>query len=550
MKTSQLFPAALAVVVSACVNAPSSSTSPVVLDALELKAPGDTFSVRSTLQLEAFGLYSNGERQRVSGDVSWSSSDPDTIAIDQTGVARLVKSGRARVTVKLDGKEAGHSFVVSAATARGLELYPNDLFEAPRGLTPQLRLYATFSDGTRREVTAEAQWTASGTGTWPLSEPGRFQLDAQGDVELIARFSGLEARKAVRVLPASPVSLRLEALESPLRPGESLSFRAVATFTDGASRDVTLDAIVRSLDGHIAEVQGTAVRGVSIGRARIVAQYASVQASRYATVVARQLVSLVGNLPHADVAGGRSVNFRVVAAFDDGTWQDVTDAALWLSSDASIAEVGQDAGQAGRVTGRQQGFAQVTARYGAEAVAFTVTTTAPVLEDLGLSLPSAQLVVGQRATFAVYGRFSDGAVVNLSQVGLLRSSPLVGATLAGDLLELEGLSEGAASVEVEVSGLIRTLPVTVVTEAVTELLIERRVSEAGGPSRSLRALARYADGSTVDVTELCDWSSADPSSLDVSAIPGQRGELIVGQGGAARISATMAGHGASFDVNP
>ena len=550
MKTSQLFAAALAVVVSACVNAPSSSTSPVVLEALELKAPGDTFSVRSTLQLQAFGLYSNGERQRVSGEVSWSSSDPDTIAIDQTGVARLVKAGRARVSASLDGKEAGHSFVVSAATARGLELYPNDLFEAPRGLTPQLRLYATFSDGTRREVTAEAQWTASGAGTWPMQEPGRYRLDAQGDVELIARFSGLEARKALRVLPASPVSLRLEALESPLRPGESLAFRAVATFTDGTSRDVTLDAMVRSLDGHIAEVQGTAVRGVAIGRARIVAQYASVQASRYATVVARQLVNLAGNLPHADVAGGRSVSFRVVAEFDDGTRQDVTDAALWSSSDVAIAEVGQDVGEAGRVTGRQQGFAQVTARYGNEAVAFTVSTTAPVLEDVGLSLPSARLVVGQRATFAVYGRFSDGAVVNLSQVALLRSSPLVGATLAGDLLELDGAAAGAAAVEVEVSGLIRTLPVTVGTEAVTELVIERRVSESGGFSRSLRAIARYADGSTADVTELCDWSSADPTALDVSALPGQRGELITGQGGATRISATMAGHSASFEVDP
>jgi hypothetical protein len=289
---------------------------------------------------------------------------------------------------------------------------------------------------------------------------------------------------------------------------------------------------------------------VAVGRARIVADYAGVQASRYATVVARQLVGLTGNLPHADVPGGRSVAFRVVAAFDDGTSMDVTDAALWLSSDSSVAEVGQASGDAGRVTARQQGFAQVTARYGGEAIAFTVSAVAPVLEDLGLSLPSARLVVGQRATFAAYGRFSDGAVVNLSQVALLRSSPLVGATLSGDLLELEGVADGAASVEVEVSGLIRTLPVTVGTEAVTELVIERRFSEASGPSRSLRAIARYADGSTADVTELCDWSSADPAGLDVSTLPGQRGELITGSTGQARITATMAGQTAAFEVSP
>jgi hypothetical protein len=545
MQTSRVVAAALAVVVSACVNAPSSSSPTSTLQLIELKSPGDTFTVRSTLQLEAYGVYSNGQRLRISDQVLWDSSDPDTIAIDQAGVARLTKAGRARVSARLDDKQASTSLVVSAAVARTLELYPNDLFEAPRGLTPQLRLFANFSDGTRREVTAEARWTASGAGTWPMQEPGRYRLDTQGDVDLIARFGELEARKTVRVLPARPVALRLEALEQPVRPGESIGFRAIASFTDGASRDVTLDAMVRSLDAHIAEVHGTAVRGVSVGRARIVADYAGVQASRFATVVARQLIGLTGNLPHADVPGGRSVGFRVTASFDDGTSMDVTASALWQSSDQSIAEVSE----VGLVTARQQGFAQVTARYGGEAAAFTVSTVAPVLEDLGLSLPSARLVVGQQATFAVYGRFSDGAVVNLSPVAILRSPPAVAATLSGDLLALEALADGTASVEVEVSGLVRILPVTVGVEAVTDLVVERRTSEAGGPARGLRAIARYADGSTADVTELCDWSSEDPAALDVSSIPGQRGELIFGTG-SARISAGMAGLRTLFDVNP
>ena len=81
------------------------------------------------------------------------------------------------------------------------------------------------------------------------------------------------------------------------------------------------------------------------------------------------------------------------------------------------------------------------------------------------------------------------------------------------------------------------------------LVVERRTSEAGGPARGLRAIARYADGSTADVTELCDWSSEDPAALDVSSIPGQRGELIFGTG-SARISAGMAGLRTLFDVNP
>ncbi|MDP1914867.1 MAG: hypothetical protein Q8L14_01390 [Myxococcales bacterium] len=544
MKTTSVMAAALAVVVSACAGGSSSSTPEPTLQLLEVQSPGTTFSVRSTVQLEAYGVFSDGSKVRVSPTASWSSSDPSIIDVDQRGLARLVKAGRARLSVQLDGKEGGTSIEVAAATARALEVYPTDLFEAPRGLMPQLRLFANFSDGTRRDVTAEATWLASGPGTWPLAEKGHFRLDEQGDVFVLARFGGLEARKDLRVTPPAVIALRLEPMSAPMRPGQSMPLSAIATFTDGSSRDVTLDARVSSLDSHIARIQGREVQAIAQGRARLVADYAGFTSSRAVIVSALQLVGLTGSMPHADVPSGRTLRFQLFAAFDDGSALEVSDSALWLSADEQLASVALD----GTVTARKQGLANISARYGGQQVDFTIGVQAPVLEGVNVTLPQTRLLVGQQASFAVLGRFSDGAVLNLTPVAVLRASPFVSVSTGADLANVVGLSEGPATVEIEVSGYVQVVQLSVTAETIERLTVERLVSELGIAERRVRAFATYSDKVVLDVTELCDWSTSD-TAMGLSNAPGSRGEF--GQMGTeAEITASMMSFRASFSLSP
>lgn len=544
MKSNSVMTAALAVVVSACVGGSSSSTPEPTLQLLEVQSPGTIFSVRSTVQLEVFGVFSDGSKVRVSPTASWSSSDPSIIDVDDRGLARLVKAGRARLSVQLDGKEGGTSLEVAAATARALELYPTDLFEAPRGLMPQLRLFANFTDGTRRDVTAEATWLSSGPGTWPLAEKGHFRLDEQGDVSVLARFGGLEARKDLRVTPPAVIALRLEPMSAPLRPGQSMPLATVATFTDGSSRDVTLDSRIISLDGHIARIEGRGVQALAPGRARLVADYAGFSASRAVIVSARQLVSLTGSMPHADVPSGRTIRFQLFAAFDDGSALEVSDSALWLSSDEQLASVAVD----GTVTARKQGLATLSARYGGQQVDFTIGVQAPVLEGVDVTLPQTRLLVGQQASFAVFGRFSDGAVVNLTPVAVLRASPFVSVIAGSDLANVVGLAEGPATVEIEVGGYVQVVQLSVTAETIERLTVERLVSELGTAERQVRAFATYSDKVVLDVTELCDWSATD-AATHVSNAPGSRGAF--GQMGTeTEITASMMTLRASFSLSP
>lgn len=545
MKTSSLLTAAFAVVLSACLGAPANSSSAqATLQLIEVSSPGLRFSVNSTLQLEAFGVYSDGKKVKVTDEVTWSSSDDALISIDQTGVARLVGPGQAHVSATMDGHQGGLSIIVTPATVRALELYPDDLFQAPRGLMPQLQLFATFSDGTRREVTKEALWSASGVGAWPMSDPGHFRLDSQGDVILIARFGGVEARKAVRVLPPAVTALRLEPMTEVFRPGQSLPLVVTASYTDGSSRDVTLDAQLLSLDGHIAALSAGRLTAMAPGRARIVAQYEGFTASRAVLVTARVLVSLSSSVPHADVPAGRSVSFPVIATFDDGSVLEVSELATWTSSSTDLADVDR-----GTVTARHQGQVEISASFGGEQLRFTVFVQAPVLEGIELTLPASRLLEGQVASFAVYGRFSDGAVLNLTPVAVLRSSPFVNVSLGSDYASVEGLTAGPASVEAEVGGFISSVQLTVSAATLEKLFIVRPSADQTSLANELRAVAQYSDGAFLDVTELCHWRSSDPQLVQVESVPGSRGQLSAVKG-AVEISAQLMALTETFVIAP
>jgi hypothetical protein len=111
-----------------------------------------------------------------------------------------------------------------------------------------------------------------------------------------------------------------------------------------------------------------------------------------------------------------------------------------------------------------------------------------------------------------------------------------------------GLAEGPATVEIEVSGSIQVVQLTVTAETIERLSVERLVSELGTSERRVRAFATYSDKVVLDVTELCDWSASD-AATHVSNAAGSRGEF--GQMGTeAEITASMMSFRASFSLSP
>lgn len=518
-----------------CAVEPVRPSAVPVPRAFTVASPAQHLSVGGRVQLTAWRLTDSGLRVAVTP--GWRSTHPEIAFVDASGVVHARSAGTARLDATLGDDTADVTVRVLAAEARTLELFPSDLHEAPRGLMPQLRAWAAFSDGTRRDVTAEVEWNA--VGATFLREPGHLRLDTQGDLQITARLGTAEGVKRLRVLPASTVSLRLELERMGLRPGERSGLRVIATLTDGTSRNVTGEAVVSSLDAAVATVTDQSVIAVSQGQTFLAAEYEGRRTEVEVSVVRHQVVSLVSALPHADLPAGRTAHAQVIAAFDDGSVRDVSSLVRWTNSTPAVASVNE-----GVIRALAQGSTRLEASFGDRQVAITISVHPPVLESVSVTLPtmrSTRLTVGQTATFAVLGRFSDGAELNVSPLATMASSAATSLTLSNDLLEVTAMSAGTGTVQVELGGQQVAVPFTVTSERLARVQVLMAPDAAG----RLIAMGTYADGVSADVSELCTWTSSDLDAVQVSSIPGQRG-LVGKLHGEAVVQAVVLEHTAEL----
>lgn len=130
--------------------------------------------VNSTGQLSVVENMSDGTVRPYAGTIIWSSSDDSIVSVDKNGRLTLNSKGTSTVTATVeDGKTA--QCAVTAFDLDGLEIDPSPVSSLPVGTTVQLHAYAIATDGTRTDVTDQAQWfsnkediatvTAEGAGT-------------------------------------------------------------------------------------------------------------------------------------------------------------------------------------------------------------------------------------------------------------------------------------------------------------------------------------------------------------------------------------------------
>jgi hypothetical protein len=93
---------------------------------------------------------------------------------------------------------------------------------------------ASFGDGSSRDVTAESTWRPTGTSTFVGNQVGEFSVSAD--------YGGQSAPTTVRVEELRVTALAISPARKTIKQDGSVSFKAVATFEDGATQTVTNEA--------------------------------------------------------------------------------------------------------------------------------------------------------------------------------------------------------------------------------------------------------------------------------------------------------------------
>ena len=309
---------------------------------------------------------------------------------------------------------------------------------------------ATYSDGSTRDVTASAKWTASFTpgaiAVSTINETTGFATGVAAGVAVItARFEGKVSAVNLNVTPAVLLSVGVTPPVATVAIGGTQPFVAIAAYSDRSTRDITLFAGWASGTPGVAAVAPTSgiATGVASGTTLITASFMGKTGSGTLNVTSTSLVSIAVTPAFATVVMGGAQAMLAKASYSDGSTVDVTSVASWSSNAPLVASVEPNTGI---VTGLSAGTAVVTVVIGGKASSGSVTVSAATLVSIDVTPPAATAQVGDAVAFLARGNYLDGSTVNLTTATWTSANPAVGTVAASS-----GIATGLAAGSTQIS---------------------------------------------------------------------------------------------------
>lgn len=371
----------------------------------------------------------------------------------------------------------------------------------------------------------------------PLHSPWRTRPGLSVMVVCLAAAGCADEDVVLTGLTVDPASAQLDV-------GATRAFHARGVYSDGHSADLTTSARWTSSSAAIATVgasDGVAV-GVGAGAATLTATVGARTAMATLTVApVRVLAITITPASPVDLPIGMTRAFRVTGTHPDGTTVDLTEDSnlAWSSSNAAVATVSVVAGARGVVTGVSEGATDIGAVYNDQtnpAVTATVVALHVTRSPLtGLALEPVAGVVprGYTTQFRLVGTYADAHIEDLTgdaRTVWSSAAPAV-ATISNDT-GLRGLATGVGPGDAEIRAQFADQSATAalhVTDATLSAIAvtPSAVTVTRGGSARLRATGVFSDMTTMDLSDVAAWESADPARAAVSSARGSAGVVTV-----------------------
>lgn len=343
------------------------------LDAIDVFPGAATLARGTTVAFTAVGTFSDGTFADVTATAEWT-VDSGAVQLSPTGpggvIASAAEVGAATLTATIGGVAGAASVTVTAAELAALAVTGADAtstLSLPAGVSEQLTVTGTFSDGSTQDLTAQVGWaTSSGAVAAVSGAPGAEGLVlgiAPGAATVTATLFGLSAAAEVTVTSAVLRVVTVTPSVARVAAGYQVRFSATGTYSDGGTYDVTRSAGWSSSDTSVATVvalgpsAGTAT-GLVPGTVTLTAALDGVSGTATLTVGNAKLVSVAVTPAPFTVAVAGAQPLRATGTFSDGSTADVTRQCVWSSSAKPIAIVSR----AGVVTGVAAGQVTITAK--------------------------------------------------------------------------------------------------------------------------------------------------------------------------------------------
>jgi uncharacterized protein YjdB len=269
----------------------------------------------------ASARLSNGTSQDVTrSGASWSSSNPNVATVDSAGRVTHISNGQVEIAARFQSVVGGLVLTLSGVATVNTVAVTCEAQTAAH----QCQASASFSDGTSRAVTSEANWASSNTAVATVDSAGRVTHRSTGQAQIRATFRNVTGSATLDIFVLTLTSVTITC--SP--QFEAHQCAAAGNFNDGTHQTITSQAMWTSSNTAVATVDSSGrVRHRSSGQVEIRAAYQGVTGSAVLDIVVGAGTSVVINefAPRAveDCCGNDYVELRndSGAAVDISGWQ-------------------------------------------------------------------------------------------------------------------------------------------------------------------------------------------------------------------------------------
>lgn len=490
------------------------------LAALTVSPSTASLPLGTTVQLTAFGTFTDGSTKDMTASVQWTSANPSAVAINANstfGLAMATALGSSTITAASGNISSSASVTATGATVQSIAITPLTTFIA-QGTTTQFTATGTFSDGSTQNITGAVQWSSGNVAVAGINvngAPGLAMGIAAGNSAITATVGSIFSSATLTVTNATANSIAVTPASPSIPLGTLQQFTATGTFSDGTTQDITGTVTWSSSKTNIASITVSGlVTAHNLGTATVTAASASVNGSATATVNAADLASLAILPGDATIAATTSQQFSAIGTFNDGSTHDLTAQSTWTSSNTGVAKV---ANASGLAKGLTPGTSAITAALGPDSVSVTLTVTGASLMSISITPVGRTIAPATKLSYTATGTFSDASIQTITRDVTWASDNSSAATAASGGV-VTSVAPGIANISAALDGVTASTQMTVSSVTLVSISVTPP-SAALAPASTigLSAAGTFSDGSTQTITSAVNWTSSASNVAGVNS---------------------------------
>jgi hypothetical protein len=323
-------------------------------------------------QYTAMGDFSGSLTRDITAEVTWAVEN-NTIAdvsnaAGSEGLVTALSPGETTITANYDDLSGSGLVVVTAAVLAEIEIIPQDA-ELQVGITEQYEAAATFSDGSSQDVSILATWESSDMNVATIDNAGLATTLASGSTTITGAWQGIESSASLFVTDAILNAITVTPEAATIAQGTSLQFQAEGSYSDGTFMDITDMVDWQSTDDGIGIVYTDGLaEGIAPGQADITASYDVggniISDTAVLTVSDAVIESIIVTPENSTIQVGENQQYSATGTFSDGSEQDITELATWLTTNNSVGTVSNSSDSRGLFSSIASGATDIKASFG------------------------------------------------------------------------------------------------------------------------------------------------------------------------------------------